>query len=88
MELEEIKNNKFWAGVILFNPKTNCVLIQKRDSVAPVNPNLWAFFGGAGEKGETPANCLVREIEEELGILIDKDLHKVTNVFVGLFAVG
>ena len=68
---EEI--NKFWAGVILIDSLKNNVLMQKRDSSAPVNPNLWAFFGGSGEVGEIPEDCVVRELKEELGVAIKKD---------------
>jgi 8-oxo-dGTP diphosphatase len=68
---EEIKKNKFWAGVILFNSDNKTVLMQKRDNKAPVNPNLWAFFGGTNKQGESPEECIVRELKEELDVEIN-----------------
>lgn len=68
--LEEIKRKKFWAGAILYNPESDSVLLQKRDDEAPVNPDKWAFFGGSSEEGETPQDCVVRELKEEIGVEI------------------
>jgi len=48
------------------------VLIARRDA----NQNLagkWEFPGGKLEPGETPKQCLEREIKEELGIVIAVD---------------
>ncbi len=59
---------KFWAGGFLYNPKNNSVLLHKRDSNTKFNPNSWAFFGGLNEGVETPIDCFVREIDEEIGI--------------------
>lgn len=73
LEKTILKKNKFWAGVILYNLKTNQVLLQKRDSKAPMNPNKWSFFGGDGQPGESLEDCLVRELKEEIGITISPD---------------
>jgi mutator protein MutT len=35
-------------------------------------PEVWDLPGGHVEAGETPASALVRELREELGILIDE----------------
>lgn len=32
---------------------------------------LWKFPGGRRENGESPEVCLMREIEEEIGVLVD-----------------
>ena len=55
------------AGIIR---KKNKVLIGRR---APHEraPGLWEFPGGKMEQGETPEECLKRELMEELGIKAD-----------------
>lgn len=60
--------NPFFSGGFLYNPKTNEVLLHKRDGNTPVNPHKWAFFGGTSERDETPVQTFIREMSEELGI--------------------
>ncbi len=43
------------------------ILLARRRSDAPY-PLLWEFPGGKVEPGEDPADCVVREIREELSI--------------------
>ena len=47
--------------------KDNRVLIAKRSATDKL-PNKWEFPGGKLEDGESPEECLKRELQEELGI--------------------
>ena len=48
------------------------ILLQKKTYDYPTVPGgYWCFFGGELEKGETPKECIKREIEEEIGIKIE-----------------
>ena len=50
--------------------KENKFLLTKR-LAEKHNGNRWEFPGGKVEFGEDPKTCLKREIEEELGIVIE-----------------
>ena len=55
------------AGIII---KNNKVYIQQRKKNALMG-GLWEFPGGKREKGESPEECLEREIKEEMGVTIN-----------------
>ncbi len=44
------------------------ILIAQRPLHHKIAGGLWEFPGGKLEAGETPENCLIREIREELGV--------------------
>lgn len=71
-----------YAGGFLYNPDTRCVLLHQRDGNTTHNPNMWAFFGGLAEKGETPKEAFLREMHEELNILLkEEDVKMVCDYF-------
>ncbi|GAB2454443.1 NUDIX hydrolase [Nocardia tengchongensis] len=57
------------------------VLMYLRDDFAHIPyPNMWAIPGGMLEDGETPQDCVIREIKEEMDIALDPDrvVHLMT----------
>lgn len=65
----ELENNPTWtavAALALFDKDGRCLLhLRPADKR---HGGLWEFPGGKVEPGETPAEGLVREIREEIGI--------------------
>ncbi|MDC3418359.1 (deoxy)nucleoside triphosphate pyrophosphohydrolase [Aquibacillus salsiterrae] len=66
---------KVTAAIILNKDK---ILITKRRTTMKL-PNLWEFPGGKLEENEAPEDCVIREIDEELGITIKVHSHFLTN---------
>ena len=55
------------------------VLLQLRDGKDWIPyPGMWAVPGGMLEPGESPLDCIVREVREELGVGLDP--HEVTHL--------
>ncbi|WP_242527555.1 NUDIX hydrolase [Ktedonosporobacter rubrisoli] len=56
------------TNIILLN-KHRAVLLQLRDDKSTIPyPNMWALPGGHIQEPETPQECILREIREELGL--------------------
>lgn len=73
MSKKEIKNSNV-ANIILLN-KNNEVLIQKKDLGYKWFPGRWCLPGGTIEQGETPEQCLKREMKEEYSLFKMNDLE-------------
>jgi mutator protein MutT len=44
--------------------------LQRRDLANGVLPGCWEFPGGKAQDGETPEEALVREVREEVGLVL------------------
>jgi 8-oxo-dGTP diphosphatase len=68
---------KVTAAIIMESGK---VFIAKRKPPGRM-PGLWEFPGGKIENGETPENCLKRELKEELDVDAQIGRHIGTSVY-------
>jgi mutator protein MutT len=64
-------------GVAVIWNRSGQILIDKR-KVGGAMGGLWEFPGGKIEAGETVADCIIREINEELGIEITVGEHLIS----------
>ena len=61
------------AAACLISIDNEKFVLQLRDEIETIFfPGRWGFFGGAMESGETPLDTVVRELYEELSILIPR----------------
>jgi 8-oxo-dGTP diphosphatase len=58
------------AQVLLFDRDRKLLIYLRDDKPDIPFPNCWDFFGGHVEDGETPEQALVREVKEELGVVL------------------
>lgn len=65
-------------GLLLRNDR---VLMARRSAKRRLYPNTWSFPGGHVEAGETFEQALIRELVEELGVLV-KDARLLTRLEV------
>lgn len=67
------------ASVIFVNSSDEILLFLRDNKPGIPFPNRWDLLGGKVEPGETPRQCIAREIEEEIGYaLVDPRLFRVT----------
>lgn len=56
-------------------------VLQRRTDNAPRSPGRLGLFGGGIEAGESPEECIVRELKEETSLEVDK----LTIEFIGRY---
>jgi len=74
------RNKKSACGAIFLSASTNRVLLNLR---APHKSHAltWCLWGGMVEDGETPKECLLREIQEEIGFVPDIEKINPFDIF-------
>lgn len=77
-----MNNNKRSGTNILFiNDKEEVLLFLRDNKINIPYPDCWDILGGFVEKNETPEECVIREMKEELGIELKKPaLFKVSTI--------
>lgn len=53
------------AFALIFNPKNDVLLCHRRDL------DLWSLPSGGMEAGETPWEAVIREVGEEVGLIVE-----------------
>ena len=56
------------CSVLLINDQGRVLLLLRDDNPEIPYPGMWDVPGGHVEKGETPEQCIVREMKEEIGL--------------------
>jgi 8-oxo-dGTP diphosphatase len=68
------------ASIIFVNPSNEILLFLRDEKPTIPYPNCWDLLGGAVEPGESPRECIIREMQEEIGYkLFDPKLFRVTH---------
>lgn len=58
------------ASIIFVNSRSQVLLLLRDDLPDLPYPNMWDVPGGHVEKDETPEECIVREMQEEMNLVI------------------
>jgi 8-oxo-dGTP diphosphatase len=68
------------ASIIFVNEENQILLVLRDDLPDLPYANMWDVPGGHVEQNETPEECIVREIQEEMNLVIDEfKLFSVSN---------
>jgi len=59
------------TSIIFVNDKRQILLLLRDDIPSISYPNMWDVPGGHVENNETPEECIVREMKEEMNLTLD-----------------
>lgn len=80
---KELRDSEFRLSCFVWIINDNDeLLIQQRLATAKTCPNMWETTSGGAVSGDTPITGVIRELDEELGIKVNKDELK----YIGTYA--
>jgi 8-oxo-dGTP diphosphatase len=59
------------TSIIFHNSRHEVLLVLRDDKPTIICPNMWDLPGGHVESGESPAECIVREMLEEIEVNVE-----------------
>jgi 8-oxo-dGTP pyrophosphatase MutT (NUDIX family) len=68
------------SGCIFLSVSTGKIMLQQRSENSS-HPRTWGFFGGKSEKDERPIETLLRELDEEIGLIPSVEKIYPLNIF-------
>lgn len=66
------------SSIIFVNSKSEVLLFLRDDKPTLPYPNMWDVLGGHNEENETPEDCIVREMKEEINLEL-KNFHLLSS---------
>jgi 8-oxo-dGTP diphosphatase len=64
------------TSILLVNDRDQIMLVLRENINGIPYPNCWDVLGGNVEENESPRQCIIREMKEELELEVDsKELH-------------
>ncbi|PWK88405.1 8-oxo-dGTP diphosphatase [Lentzea atacamensis] len=60
------------TNIVMINSAGQVLLYLRDDKPTIKFPNTWCLPGGYVEQGEQPHECIRREIEEEMGVVLEE----------------
>ncbi|NKY89738.1 NUDIX hydrolase [Nocardia veterana] len=61
------------SNIIIHNSQDQILLFLRDEKPEIPCPGMWALLGGYREPGESPQQCVIREIKEEIGVVLDPE---------------
>jgi 8-oxo-dGTP pyrophosphatase MutT (NUDIX family) len=80
---QESLRHRETTGVIILDSFGRFLLQQRDDLIGIASPGKIGLFGGHRESGETPLECIVREVHEETGFFIPPERFEHLGSFDG-----